>query len=223
VQRESHLQQEFNWEAYQSLSESEALTACNASLDSVLKALALPPGREVRATKSMGPITKSMGLIYGGPAFHDPFFGELAIVKFSDSPTSHHWRLIAACHETAHAKGFTREMDAEILTQLALERLADPRFQMLADIHFLQKSGLEVKWPDSLLAEAKRMRALRKEVQQHQPIISFLRRWAEKWNLRNSGHKYGDREGQEAWNPHHPFFSTVHRLQARVPAGEPKS
>jgi hypothetical protein len=214
--REDSLRSLFEWGAYQSLTEREALATCDHSLDTVLSDLGLPPGRNVHAFKSMGPITTTFGLVYGGPAFHDPFFGELAIVHRSDLPTSRHWRLIAACHEAAHAKGFTREMDAEILTQLALSRISDPRFQRLADIHFLEKAGFKIRWPDSLIAEGKRMRELRKETEKHQPVISFLRRWAEKWNLRNSGGKYGDREAKEAWNPRQPFYATVHRLQPLV-------
>ena len=218
AERENRLKQEFDWNVYQSLSEREALAVCNHSLDTVLEEMGLPPGRDVRAFKPMGPFTTFMGLIYGGPAFHDPVFGELAIVIPEKLPTPLHWRLIAACHEAAHAKGFTREMDAEILTQLALSRIPDPRFRILADIHFLEKTGLKIQWPDTLLAEAKRMRAQRHEVEQHQPVISFLRHWVNKWNLQNSGHKYGDREKGEGWNPRQPFFATIHRLQSRIGA-----
>jgi hypothetical protein len=218
-QRQNRLRTGFDGRAYQSLSEQEALKACDESLDTVLMDLGLPPGRTVRSIKSMGPLTTAMGLVYGGPAFHDPFFGEVAIVHGKDLPTSRHWRLIAACHETAHAKGFTREMDAEILTQLSLMRIPDPRFRVLADIHFLEKSGLKIQWPDSLIAEARRAREERREVQKHQPAISWLRRWADRLHLRNSGGKYGDREVKEPWNPRQPFFATVHRLQARVSGG----
>lgn len=218
VERENRLRSQFILEGYQSLSESEALRVCDGSLDTVLADLELPPGRSVKTLKSMGPLTTAMGLIYGGPAFHDPFFGELAIVGSEKLPTSRHWRLIAACHEAAHAKGFTREMDAEILTQLALMRLPDPRFKVLADIHFLQKTGLKIQWPESLLTESRRMRAQRLEVERHQPVISFLRHWVNKWNLQNSGRKYGERAQGEKWNPRQPFFATVHRLQHKVSA-----
>ncbi len=216
AERESRLRGEFDWASYQSLSEQEVLNACSISLDTVLKDLGLPPGRTVRTIKSMGPLTTVMGLVYGGPAFHDPFFGEIGMVRQQDSPMPHHWRLIAACHESAHAKGFTREMDAEILTQLALLRIPDPRFQVLADVHFLEKAGLKIQWPDSLLSEARAMRQERHELQRHQHVISFLRRWVNRWHLGNSGGKYGDRDRGEAWNPRQPFFATVHRLQPRI-------
>jgi hypothetical protein len=216
AQRESQLRQDFDWSAYQSLTEQEVLNACSASLDTVLEDLGLPPGRTVRTIKPMGPLTTAMGLIYGGPAFHDPFYGEIGMVQQKDAPYPHHWRLIAACHESAHAKGFTREMDAEILTQLALSRIPDPRYQVLADLHFLQKTGLKVQWPDSLISEASRMRQERRDVQKHQRAISFLRRWVNRLHLENSGKKYGDREHNEVWNPRQPFFATVHRLQVRV-------
>ncbi len=215
-ERETRLRNEFNWDGYQSLSEREVLETCDHSLDTVLMDLGLPPGRHVRNIKAMGPLTTTMGLIYGGPAFHDPVFSELAIIRREKLPTGHHWRLIAACHETAHAKGFTREMDAEILTQLALMRLPDPRFRVLADIHFLEKSGLKIQWPDTLIAESRQVRAERLEVQKHQPVIHFLQRWVLKLHLENSGKKYGEREREEKWNPRQPYFATVHRLQSQI-------
>jgi len=216
AEREYQLREDFDWAGYQSLTEQEVLNACTASLDTVLEDLGLPPGRRVRTIKPMGPLTTAMGLVYGGPAFHDPFYGEIGMVRQKDAPFPHHWRLIAACHESAHAKGFTREMDAEILTQLALLRIPDPRFQVLADIHFLEKSGLKVQWPDSLISEAREMREERHEVEKHQRVILFLRHWVNKLNLENSAHKYGDRSRLEIWDPRQPFFATVHRLQAKV-------
>lgn len=198
------------WYAFQSLGEREALVVCDTSLNAVLAALGLPGGRTVRAFKDMGPWTTTIGLAYGGPAFHDPFFGEIAIVRDADMPAPHYWRLIAACHEAAHAKGFTREMDAEILTQLALARLDDPRLRVLADIHFLRKAGLKIAWPDSLLAESARAHARREEVEKTQPVVRALRRAARAVGAQNSAGKYGARGTAEAWNPRHPFFATVH-------------
>jgi len=218
AERQTQLHRDFNWQAYQALTEQEVLNACTVSLDTVLMDIGLPPGRRVRTIKPMGPLTTAMGLIYGGPAFHDPFFGEIGMVRQKDAPFPHHWRLIAACHESAHAKGYTREMDAEILTQLALSRIPDPRFQVLADIHFLEKSGLKVQWPDSLISEAREMRQERREVEKHQRLITFLRHCVNKLNLENSGKKYGDRGRLETWDPRQPFYATVHRLQARVQA-----
>ncbi len=208
-----------HWNAFQALTEQQALRTCDTSLDAVLADLRLPAGRAVRAYKNMGPWTATLGLAYGGPAFHDPFFGEIAIVRDRDMPAPHFWRLIAACHEAAHAKGFTREMDAEILTQLALLRLADPRFATLADIHFLIKTGTKITWPDSLVAESKRVRALREKTEAGQPVVRRLRTLARQLGLQNSGKKYGARTANDKWNPHHPFFATVHRAEVLT---EPK-
>lgn len=198
------------WRAFMAMSEREALAVCDTSLDAVLAALALPAGRTVRTFKDMGPWTTTIGLAYGGPAFHDPFFGEIAIVRDADMPAPHHWRLVAACHEAAHAKGFTREMDAEILTQLALARLDDPRLRLLGDIHFLRKAGVKLAWPDSLLAEGARVRARREETEKSQPVVRALRRAARAAGAQNSAGKYGARAATDAWNPRHPFFATVH-------------
>jgi hypothetical protein len=207
---------ETRWRAFQALSENEALRACDGSLDTVLALLNLPPGRTVRAFKDMGPWTTALGLLYGGPAFHDPFFSEIGIIRYKDYPVSHYWRLIAACHETAHAKGFTREMDAEILTQLALLRLADPRYGALADIHFLLKTGTKIAWPESLKAEARRARDARARVEASRPALFRVKAWMRKADLQNSGAKYGQRGAAEAWNPRHPFFATVRAAQEKL-------
>jgi hypothetical protein len=198
------------WHAFQTMTEREVLALCDTSLDAVLAALALPGGRTVRTFKNMGPWTATIGLAYGGPAFHDPFFGEIAIISDADMPAPHFWRLSAACHEAAHAKGFTREMDTEILTQLALARLTDPRLHILADLHFLRKTGTKITWPDSLIAESNRVRARRAEVERGQPVVRALRTLARKLGLQNSATKYGARTATDSWNPLHPFFATVH-------------
>ncbi len=208
------------WRAFQGVTEREVLAACDTSLNTVLASLGLPAGRTVRAYKDMGPWTTTMGLVYGGPAFHDPFFGEIAIVRDEDLPAPHYWRLTAACHEAAHAKGFTREMDAEILTQLALARHADPSLRTLADVHFLRKTGLVVAWPESLVAESQRVRAQRSAVERTQPVVRALRSAARRLRFQNDAAKYGARAPEEAWNPRHPFFATVHHA-AGTTAGEP--
>jgi hypothetical protein len=220
--REARLNREFHWPAYASLEEGEALAVCNRALDSILVRAGLPPGRKVRTYKEMGPLTSALGLIYGGPAFHDPFFGEIGIVKASAYPTPRHWRRIAACHEAAHAKGFTREIDAEILTQLSLMRAGreDPRFRFLADSHFLCKAGFAIRWPQALSEESRRTRVARREIDKSRPVITRLRRWAERLGLRNSPRKYGDRGAQEPWNPGHPFYASVRRLSGIEPDGE---
>src|SRR5690606_5578020 len=207
------------WRAFQGVTEREVLAACDTSLNTVLASLGLPAGRTVRAYKDMGPWTTTIGLAYGGPAFHDPFFGEIAIVRDDDMPAPHYWRLTAACHEAAHAKGFTREMDAEILTQLALARHADPNLRTLADLHFLRKTGLAVAWPDSLLAESRHVRARRAAVERTQPVVRALRTAARRLQFQNDAGKYGARTPDDAWNPRHPFFATVHHA-AGATAGE---
>lgn len=197
------------------------LAISNRSIDSVFFDLGLPPGRTVGRVKTMGPLTSVIGLAYGGPGFHDPLTAEVGLVRPRDYPAPHAWRLASVCHESVHAKGIFREVDAEIVTQLALDRVRDPRLRTLADVHFLQKTGLKVEWPDSILAERRRVRTERFEAERRQPVVRWLRGWAKRGHLQNSGKKYGTRTGQEAWNPRHPFFATLHRMQARVErAGE---
>jgi hypothetical protein len=210
-----------HWRAFQTLSDTAVLKACDVSLDTVLAASGLNPGRTVRTYKAMGPWTTTMGLLYGGPAFHDPFFGEIGIISLKNYPVSHYWRLLAACHETAHAKGFTREMDAEILTQLALLRIDDPRYAALADIHFLLKTGTKITWPERLVGEAQAARAARARVEATRPALSWVRAWMRRAGLQNSGGKYGERRAAERWNPRHPFFATVHTALRKDRADAP--
>jgi Protein of unknown function (DUF3810) len=208
-QHEAHLLQNFTADYYESLTEEEILVGCNYGLDQILEKMKLLPGRRVRSIKPMGPMTTTLGLSYGGPAFHDPFLGEMAMVKLEDHPSPRYWRLIGICHETAHAKGFTREMDAEILTQVVLSSSPDLRYRLLGDIMYLRKSGERVHFPEYLRKEIHRTRAERERVEEQQTVITFLRNLSKKFGFQNSGTKYGSRDGSENWNPQHPFFSSV--------------
>lgn len=215
--REGRLLASFSPAYYESLSEAEILHGCDLSLDTVLSGLGLQPGRPVERMKPMGPLTTLLGLSYGGPAFHDPFFGEMAMVRPEDHPAPRYWRLLGVCHEAAHAKGFTREMDAEILTQLALSRSPDPRYRMLGDIMYLRKSGERVHYPEFLRREILASRDSLERVEARQPVVRFLRKAALKLGFQNSGGKYGTRTGSEHWNPNHPFYSTIAGLLPVTP------
>jgi hypothetical protein len=221
IMRESRLLTTFSPAWYESLSEEEILAGCNRELDSVLARLRLPPGREVGKMKPMGPLTTLLGLSYGGPAFHDPFFGEMAMVRPEDHPATRYWRLTGVCHEAAHAKGFTREMDAEILTLLALSRSPDPRYRMLGDIMYLRKSGERIHYPEYLRREILASRDSLERVEARQHLVRLLRDAATKMGFQNSGGKYGSRSGSENWDPMHPFYSTVAGLLDSVRPGSP--
>lgn len=212
AERENRLLATFSPGYYRSLSEAEILHGCDASLDTVLADLGLQPGRPVRRMKPMGPLTTLLGLSYGGPAFHDPFFGEMAMVRPEDHPAPRYWRLMGVCHEAAHAKGFTREMDAEILTQLALSRSADPRYRMLGDIMYLRKSGERIHYPPYLRNEILSSWDSLRAVESRQPVVRFLRKVSVKLGFQNSGGKYGTRSGSDRWKPDHPFYSTLEGL-----------
>ena len=185
------------------------LVGCDRGLDRLLAGLRMTPGRTVRKVKPMGPLTSLLGLSYGGPAFHDPFYGELAMVSERDHPAPRYWRLMGVCHEAAHAKGFTREMDAEILTQLVLSSSADPRYVLLGDIMFLRKSGEQVHLPEGLRREILASRDSLEAAEKRQRGVRFLKSLAKRLGFQNSGSKYGTRDRSESWNPEHPFFSTV--------------
>lgn len=207
--RENRLHRLYGQAYYGALGEAEILAGCDAALDTVLARLKLTKGRAVGRVKDMGPLTTLLGLSYGGPAFHDPFYGELAMAKAKDHPAPRYWRLMAICHEAAHAKGFTREMDAEILTQLALSSSADPRYVLLGDIMFLRKSGEGVRLPEGLRREVKASRDSMKAVEARQPGVRLLKSLARRAGFQNTSGKYGTRDPREAWDPRHPFYSTL--------------
>lgn len=210
---EQHLLTHFSLRDYQSYTEPQIVVQCDNALDQLLETLHLSPGRSVRAIKPMGPFTTTLGLAYGGPAFHDPFLGELAMVRYADMPTPRYWRLIGICHEEAHAKGFTREMDAEILTQLALNFSHDPLLKILGDIMYLRKSGEKVQFPRAISDEIIVSRVTLAKVEKQQWLVQFLRTMTKKIGFQNSGGKYGSRMGSEAWDLHHPFYATVEGIQ----------
>ena len=154
-------------------------------------------------------LTRLLGLSYGGPAYHDPLTGEVALAGEKDNPAPKFWRCHAICHETAHAKGFTREMDAETLTQLALLTSDNPNMQVIGRLLFLQKSGVEFQWPGRLKDEIKLKAEERQAVRAGQPLVSLLAKINQRLNIQNTPEKYGKRKKGEAWNPEHPYFSTV--------------
>ena len=119
------------------------------------------------------------------------------MVQAADLPTPRYWRLLAVCHETAHAKGFTREMDAEILTQLALSTSEDLRYRMLGDIMYLRKSGERIHFPEFLRAEIIASRDSLKRVESRQTVVNLMRKISRKLGFQNSGGKYGSREHAE--------------------------
>lgn len=141
------------------------------------------------------------------------------MVAQRDHPSPRYWRLIGICHEAAHAKGFTREMDAEILTQLALSGSGDPRYRMLGDIMFLRKSGERIHYPEYLRREIRSTWDSLRAVEARQPAVRFLRKTATRLGLQNSGGKYGSRDGSEHWNPAHPFYATIAGLLPKTHAG----
>lgn len=212
--RENRLHRLFIPSYYQGLPEEEAILGCDTLLDGVLRRIGLPAGRAVRRAKDMGPLTTVLGLSYGGPAFHDPFWGELAIAPSDKYPAPRYWRLLAACHEAAHAKGFTREMDAEILTHLALSASNDPRYTLLGDIMFLRKSGERIHLPEALRREIRASRDSIAAAESRQPAVRVFKSLAKRLGFQNNAEKYGTRDPRDNWNPRHPFYSTVAGLEA---------
>ncbi len=199
----------FTKDLYKNLDETEVLKTCNLLLDSLLHILDLPKGRTVKRIKEQSGLTRLLGLSYGGPAYHDPLTSEIALVSSKDLPTTHFWRIQALCHETAHAKGFTRELDAEILTQLALLLSSHPLFVTTGLIQFLSKSGYEIDWPPLFKKEREESKVKRKATQKKQYMVNFLRKINRKLSVQNSGKKYGQREKDEQWDINHPYYSTI--------------
>ena len=209
------LSNSFPVEAYRQINYQNLFSDCNNMLDSVILKLGLPKGRRVSNIKQMMGITRILGTAYGGPAYHDPLTSEVAWISQKEFPTTTYWRIQAACHEIAHAKGFTREMDAEILTYLALSSSKDPLYQSMGTLLWLQKSGSQFDWPGYLERERQLKHNLRKKVQLKQPLVRLAIWINEKLGFKNTPAKYGSRSPGQSWNPGHPFFSTVHHLSVK--------
>jgi hypothetical protein len=165
------------------------LNLINKAMQKVMIKYGLVPGREVRAVKKLWGVTRVLGLSYGGPAYHDVITSEVVVASPQDYPASKAWRWICVMHETAHAQGYTREMDAEILTWLALYESEDPLLHALSALMACSKSGQDFKAPEVLKQEWKDIRKERESL--NQPIVEWLKKIAQKIDLQNSGAKYG--------------------------------
>lgn len=203
----SHLQNFADNQAYFELNDQAAIQMANLSLDRIIDSLGFSPGREVAKIKDMQGISRRLGQIYGGPAYHDPLSTEIAIAPPS-YPLPKYWRIMAIFHESAHAKGFSREIDAELLTWFALWRLPEP-YHSLALAMFLAKTGADFPEHSLWQDEREKSRKLRKLYYQEHPIENFLRQSSESLGLINSPDKYGSLKQLKSVKSTHPFFGPV--------------
>ena len=113
-------------------------------------------------------LTRLLGLAYGGPGFHDVISSEVALADTSDYPLPKYSVLFGMTHEICHAQGWTRELDAEVLTYLSMWNSKDPLMKSLSGILLLQKAGVQVDFPPLLVEErdsAKETTAIALEVE----------------------------------------------------------
>lgn len=192
---------------YETAPEVPDLAMVNDALDQVLINLNYPSGRSVKRWKTMAGFTKVLGLAYGGPAYHDVISGEVVMVSEQDWPSSKAWRWCTLVHEVAHAKGFTREMDAECLTWLALGQLEHPMGLYLQSWLALGKTGQKISLPIFLEEEQKRVWKARKAL--HQPLVSFFKSLGKRYSIQNTAQKYGAIAPDTTPPPQHEFFGMV--------------
>jgi hypothetical protein len=155
-----------------------------------------------------------LGLSYGGPAFHDVVTGEVALAASKDYPSLKAWRWMTVVHELAHAKGFTREMDAEILTHLALKELTHPLGLHLANWMALLKTQRRLVLPQALALEFKKVRQQRESLQQ--PWVDLIKGFLQSIRLQNDGAKYGSIVANGLPPEGHEFFKVVLFEQASL-------
>jgi hypothetical protein len=176
---------------YENYSHDYQIKEANKIADRALDFMNYPKGREVRSVKNMFGLSKLLGLSYGGSAYHDVVSGEVVIANQADYPATKSWRRMCLVHEIIHAKGFTREMDTEILTWLAL-RLSDSKLdQAFADMMVIYKSKIKYKWPNLILEEWHQVLEARKKLAKKTKVLNFLKSISKKINIQNSSHKYG--------------------------------
>jgi hypothetical protein len=181
----------FDAKEYEVLPQKDKIESANKIVHKALEYMGYPQGREITKIKKMMGITRLLGLSYGGPAYHDVISGEVVIASRKDLPSSKYWRRICLVHEIAHAQGFTRELDAEILTWLALrlsESELDKKFAMLM---LITKSRIMIEWPQVLKLEAKKITEKQKIIDRDSPILSFFKKISKKINVQNNSEKYG--------------------------------
>lgn len=194
---------------YQNIDRTTVINDANQSLDKIIKELGYAPGREVSVIKEMQGLSRMLGSIYGGPAYHDPITTEIALVP-DEFPMPKYWTIVAIFHEIAHAKGFSREIDAELLTWFALWRSPKTLYHNLAWMMFLSKTGAgPIKLPIAWEKDRSEKRLLRKKYFENHSIENFLKNSAESLGLINGSEKYGNAKGIKEIKSTHPFFGPV--------------
>jgi hypothetical protein len=177
------------------------------ALAQVLTDLGYPAGREVKTVKAMRGITRVLGLAYGGPAYHDVITGEVVVASREDHPVTKCWHWCTVVHEIAHAQGFTREMDAEVLTYLALKKMGSMG-EFCANFLALGKCNKPLELPDFFKREIEKVKAEREALRQ--PVVKFFKNSAQVLGLQNSSKKYGALDSHSSTPPpDHEFFRVV--------------
>lgn len=215
------LNKEFNIEQYNSTNETDLLKDIHRAVRKACESLKYTPGRTVKNIKAMSGISRLLGLSYGGPAYHDVITGEVVIVSEKDYPAPKFWRITAITHEIIHAQGFTREMDTEILTWLALRLSENPLLNNLSYLMVLHKSGQAFTYPKSIEQELKTKAKLRKEIQQKQTLINFLKNIQRTIQVQNSAKKYGSIQPGTPIPQNHEFFKSVYLLDEKIEDRKP--
>ena len=196
----------FSSSSYTQAAGNPNLKEVHRAVTRVLEGLSYPAGREVTRIKEMAGLTRVMGLAYGGPAYHDVVTGEVVMASEEDLPRTKVSRWLTVVHEVAHAQGFTREMDAEVLTWLILREMESPFGSFCADLQALSKGSWKWEGPPEYQKEKENVLKARKAL--NQPVVSFLKDLWRKGGLQNSGEKYGQvKDPQPPAN--HPFFGVV--------------
>lgn len=191
---------------YKEAEDSPNLEQVHRGVKRVLSGLSYPPGREVKIIKDMKGLTRLLGLAYDGPAYHDVVTGETVMASDDDLPRTKVSRWLTVVHEIAHAQGFTREMDAEVLTWLILREMESPFAMYCADLQALSKGVWS--WKGSAEYDRDRKSVIEARQQLHQPFVSALKKVLNWGGVQNSGEKYGHVESKRP-PIDHPFFGVV--------------
>ena len=204
---------------YENADPSPNLKEVHRAVTRVLEGLSYPPGREVTRVKDMVGLTRLMGLAYGGPAYHDVVTGEVVMASEDDLPRTKVYRWLTVVHEIAHAQGFTREIDAEVLTWMILKEMESPFANLCADLQALSKGRWAWEGPPAYQREREEVVLARKNLDQ--PVVNWLKTFWKKVGLQNDAVKYGG-VLDERPSPDHPFFGVVMKWDRFSPKPEEK-
>lgn len=217
---QNKLLQEFDTSAYErfSISNHDSMELYQKIVWQAFDALKQPRGVQIKRIKTMFGFTKVLGLIYGGPGFHDVVTTEAILISQKDYPTSKYWRIKGFVHEIIHAQGVQSELETEILTWLSLRLSTNPLLRALSYQMALRKTSRAFELPDTFFWDIHNMKIKRNQKLDSMFYIKFPKKFLRNIGLFNKSSKYGKSLSSTALSKS-IFFKTIYHLENKIQSG----